>query len=417
MKTIRKLLFTATLLITVLFAANAQTNGHDEQEEGTNRLRNMPNIEVGKGVSFMPKDSLFKLNIRFRMQNMVGVEINEGFDLVRTDAMVKRLRLRFDGYMFSPKLTYTLQLGFTPYDTKTSSTSSFLNIVRDAMIYYIPSSSFNIGFGQTKIQANRARVNSSSALQFVDRSIVNSTFQIDRDFGVFAAYNRRLFNNFNIVTKGSITSGDGRNFGSNSKFGAAYTGRVELFPLGRFKAMGDLIEGDYERELTPKFMIAGAYSYNQNTTNIEGQRGDAIFNNEIRNISSYFIDLIFKYRGFAFYIDYMGRNPNESAVAIDKETGKKQYMYAGNGVNLQASYIFPKNWEVAARNATLMPNEEVQPFLKYKTFNQTTLGLTKYLIGHSLKLQLDASYNAKQMLAGQPNGNGFEFRFQVELGI
>ncbi|MGL5273109.1 MAG: porin [Phocaeicola sp.] len=376
------------------------------------KLRNMPNIEVGKGVSFMPKDSLFKMNIRFRMQSLAGASFDDNFEHKQTDMMVKRLRLRFEGYMLTPKLTYMLQLGFTPYDTNTSSTSDFLNIVRDAMIWYIPSSDFNIGFGQTKIQANRARVNSSSALQFVDRSIVNSMFQIDRDFGVFGTYYFKPIKDFNVVAKGSITSGDGRNNGSDSKFGLAYTGRLEVFPFGRFKGAGDIIEGDFMREETPKVMLAGTVSYNHNARNIEGQRGDAISTGETRNITSYFFDFIFKYRGFAFYTDYMSRSTSGTAVITDA-----QYMRVGKGLNFQTSYIFPSNWEIALRNSTILPNEDIQKQLKYTRYNQTTVGVTKYLIGHSLKLQLDASYNAKKMVDPTSNGNGYEFRVQVELGI
>ncbi|MGL4520072.1 MAG: porin [Phocaeicola sp.] len=383
------------------------------------KVRNMPNIEVGKGVSFMPKDSLFKVNIRFRMQNLAGFSFDDDFSHTQTDLMVKRLRLRFEGYMLTPKLTYMLQLGFTPYDTNTSATSDFLNIVRDAMIWYIPSSNFNLGFGQTKIQANRARVNSSSALQFVDRSIVNSMFQIDRDFGLFATYYFKPIGDFSVVTKGSITSGDGRNNGTDSKFGLAYTGRLEIFPFGRFKGAGDIMEGDFMREESPKVMLAGTVSYNQHARNIEGQRGNTIYNGETRNISSYFLDFILKYQGFAFYADYMARSTGGSAVIVDagSESFDTQYMRVGQGLNLQTSYIFPSNWEIALRNSTIFPKDEIKEQLKYKQYNQTTIGVTKYLIGHSLKLQLDASYNAKKMVDPTANGNGYEFRVQVELGI
>lgn len=405
------------LLLSLPAVATAQLPIGDESDELTAKLINMPNIEVGKGISFMPTDSLFKLNIRFRMQNMVGLFFRDDMSLERSDMMIKRLRLRFEGYMFTPKLSYTLQLGFSPYDTKSSSSNDVLNVIRDAMIYYIPSSSFNIGFGQTKIPANRARINSSSALQFVDRSIVNSTFQVDRDFGVFAAYNWRLFSQVNAVTKASVTSGHGRNYNSIQNVGMAYTGRMELYPFGRFKSMGDLFEGDFEREAKPKLMIAGAYSYNNKTANIEGQRGEVIFNNETRNIANYFVDLIFKYRGFAFYTDFMGRFTPQSAVVTDNASGNTQYMYAGKGVNVQASYIFPSNWEVALRNSTLLPDEEIQPYVKYESFNQTTIGITKYLIGHSLKVQVDASYNHKTMLDPAAMRNDYELRFQVELGI
>ena len=161
-----------------------KTLSENNERDISELLRNMPNIEVGKGITFMPKNESYKMTMRFRMQNMVGLSFNEHFSLNKTEAQVKRLRLRFDGYIYSPKLTYTIQLGFTSYDAKVLPNGN-MNIVRDAMVYYVPSSTWNIGFGQTKIKANRARVNSSSALQFVDRSIVNSEFNLDRDFGFF----------------------------------------------------------------------------------------------------------------------------------------------------------------------------------------------------------------------------------------
>ena len=44
----------------------------DDDYELIGKLRNMPNIEVGKGITFMPSDKWYKMTMRFRMQNMVG---------------------------------------------------------------------------------------------------------------------------------------------------------------------------------------------------------------------------------------------------------------------------------------------------------------------------------------------------------
>ncbi|MDD6210218.1 MAG: porin [Bacteroidales bacterium] len=384
------------------------------------KIRNMPNITVGKGISFMPKDSLFKVTMRFRMQNLLGFAMDEDFRCDEVTAMVKRLRLRFDGFILTQKLQYSIQLGFSPYDSETLPNGN-MNIIRDAMVYYVPNSHWSIGFGQTKIKANRARTNSSSALQFVDRSIVNSTFNVDRDFGFFGDYNTRLFKDFNIVAKASITSGEGRNWGVSKHMGFAYTGRLELYPLGRFKAFGDVFEGDYERESVPRFMVAGAYSYNQKATRVQGQRGAVFFSDQTRNLGSYFVDFIFKYSGFAFYADYMGRtcsggDPELTYVSPDDGTKEFQSVYVGSGLNVQTSYIFPKNWEIALRNSTLFPKEAIKSRVNYDYWNQTTIGFTKYLIGHNLKLQADASYNQRKTIV-PGDYNKWEFRFQVELGI
>ena len=383
----------------------------DDSDELVERLRNMPNIEVGKGISFEPQDKKYRMTMRFRMQNLLAFDFDKNFSHTDTEARVKRLRLRFDGYIFSPKLLYSIQLGFTPYDAKDLPNGN-TNIVRDAMVYYMPNNNLSLGFGQTKIKANRARVNSSSALQFVDRSIVNSEFNLDRDFGFFAEYYRSLANDFNLGLKGSVTLGEGRNWSESDKGGFAYTGRVELYPLGRFKSLGDVAEGDFEREERPKVLIAGAYSFNNNTTRLQGQNGAYIPEGGMRNLHSYFVDFILKYQGFAFYTDFMGRQCEEPLFTGDTQTS----IYTGNGLNIQTSYLFPKNWEIALRNSTLFPDKEVQPIVGYKHNNQTTIAVTRYLIGHSLKVQADASFNHRAESV-DPTYNRWEFRFQVELGL
>ena len=101
------------------------------------QLRNMPNIEIGKGITFRPKNDWFELTMRFRMQNLLALSFDDDFTLTKTEARVKRLRLRFDGYIYSPKLVYSVQLGFTSYDTEPLPGGD-MNIVRDAIVYYVP---------------------------------------------------------------------------------------------------------------------------------------------------------------------------------------------------------------------------------------------------------------------------------------
>ncbi len=388
----------------------------DSTEELLARLRNMPNIEVGKGITFRPKNDRFEVTMRFRMQNLLALSFDEDLSLSATDARVKRLRLRFDGFVYSPKLVYSIQLGFTGYDAEVLPNGN-MNIVRDAIVYYVPSPRWNIGFGQTKIKTNRARINSSGALQFVDRSIVNSQFHLDRDFGFFGEYNLDHTEGFDLAFKGSITLGEGRNWGTTDNGGLAYTGRLELYPLGHFAAKGDVIEGDFAGEERPRLLVAGAYSFNQRASRLSGQRGGFMPAGLTRDIGSYFVDLIFKYRGFAFYTDYMGRTcPRPTFGAVDPAA----FVYTGQGLNVQTSYLFDKRWEIALRNSTLFPDREIRSWTGYRTHNQTTFGVTRYIIGHSLKVQADLSYNTFDTLGnavGAELRDGWELRFQVELGL
>ena len=378
------------------------------------RLLNLPNIEVGKGVTFRPKSNSYEMTLRFRMQNMVGLSFNRHMGLTSTDAQVKRLRLRFDGYIFSPKIVYSIQLGFSSYDTEMIPNGN-MNLIRDAIVYYVPSPKWNIGFGQTKIKANRARVNSSSALQFIDRSIVNSEFGGDRDFGFFGEYNYGDFDSFALSAKGSVTLGEGRNFNSSDVSGFAYTGRLELYPCGRFHSNGELLEGDVAGEDNVKIMLAGAYTFNNNALRTQGMKG-ALFSDP-RNIGSYYVDFILKYRGFAFVTDFMGRHCPSPIVSDPADgNGSPAFIYTGSGLNVQTSYLFDKKWEIALRNSTMLPDAAVQTFLGYASWNQSTIGVTRYLIGHSLKIQMDLSYNYRNK-AVTPDYDRWMLRFQVELGL
>lgn len=420
------------LLVAILFilsglsAANAQQSNalpssqdnvilSDSSRYLLEQLRHMPNIEVGNGITFRPRSNLFEVTMRFRMQNLLAFNFDDGFTLTQTDARVKRLRLRFDGYIYSPKLVYSIQLGFTDYDSGDLPNGS-KNIIRDAIVYYVPNAVWNIGFGQTKIKANRARINSSSALQFVDRSIVNSKFNIDRDFGFFGETNPLRGDGFNISAKASVTSGEGRNWGTSKKGGLAYTGRLEFYPLGRFKAKGEIVEGCYEYDERLRILVAGAYSYNDRTSRLEGQRGALMPGDATRNMGSYFVDFILKYRGWAFCADFMGRTCDRPLFDEDPAA----YIYTGNGLNIQTSWLIKRKWEIALRNSTLFPSETIRRLAGYQNHNQTTLGLTRYIIGHNLKVQADISYNAyaERDVNIIPDGfDRWQLRFQVELGL
>lgn len=382
-----------------------------ESNELIEQLKNMPFIEVGKGVSFQARNKTFGMTMRARMQSLLEFDLDEDFHHTMTDAEVKRIRLNFEGYVLSPKLLYSIQLGFAPNDMKTAPNGNS-NVVRNAILFYKPNSHWNFGVGQAKIKANRAHSTSSSALEFVDRSIVDGQFQLDRDFGFFAESYYTLAASFDVAAKASITMGEGRNWGkSSSQSGFAYTGRLELFPLGSFKGKGEAFEGDYEHEEHPKLMLGGAFSYNDKATRLNGQTGDFLPNGETRSLKSYFADVVFKYRGFAFAADFMGRACSQPLFPNEPETT----IFVGKGVNVQASYMLPKHWSLALRNATLFADEKIRPAVGYKQFNQTTLGITKYLMGHNFKVQADASYNHRtEAIAGYDR---WQIRFVLEVGI
>ena len=102
---VKKFLLSFGLVVMVPFVVMGQEKNKtslfsvSDSDELMEQVRNMPFVEVGKGVSFTPKNKLFKLTMRFRMQNQLAMQFDDDFSLQETQAQVKRLRLRFDGYL------------------------------------------------------------------------------------------------------------------------------------------------------------------------------------------------------------------------------------------------------------------------------------------------------------------------------
>lgn len=364
-----------------------------------------------KGIQYKSQDSTFYINFRFRMQNRLGFRTESGDDLSidQFEARVRRLRLRMDGYIYDPKLTYSIQLAFTRGDQDFDDTG-VANIVRDAVIFYNFTDNFYISFGQNKLPGNRQRVNSSGQLQFADRSILNAALNIDRDFGLKWYYNAD-FGVPHIHIKGGITSGEGRVANSTDE-GLAYTGRVEFLPLGEFTNEGDFSEGDLEREPTPKLSIGGGYSYNDRTTRTGGQIGRPLYSP--LSLETSHVDAILKYAGWAYQVEYMHRHVDNPVTTNDE--GDASYAYKGQGLNQQISYIFPSNYELAGRYTWLKPHADIQQYERETEVLE--LGLTRYFRSHRLKLQVNAGYTVREgnFQTSQP-GNRWSGMFQVELGI
>ena len=372
-----------------------------------------------KGIEAVQKDSLFSIQFQFRMQNRAAYYSTSLDDLTpeQFEFRVRRLRMRFKGFVINPKLNYYIQLSFSRGDmdwdaTQASTVNNSPNVVRDAVITYNVTPKLQFGFGQTKLPGNRQRVISSGNLQFADRSIVNATFNIDRDFGFFGSFNSNYIN-----IKGALTSGEGRNSSKSNK-GLNYTGRFELQPFGKFSAGNDECEGDLAREPKPKLSIAATYNFNDDAVRTGGTLGNDLYGTvDLKNIQ---LDAVFKYKGFAFYQEYLYRSAQNPITVND--LGKIRSVYTGFGVLSQFSYLFLNNFEIAARLATIAPSKEIYSNavfnqLNEKRLEQWQLGVTKYLYGHRLKVQGNLLYHITKDLKNATKVGQLGAIFQVEIGI
>ncbi|MEC4114293.1 porin family protein [Myroides pelagicus] len=381
------------------------------------KLAQLPYYNYGKGLGMTSADSIFQLNIRFRMQNRI-TSVNNEDEKSKYEGEIRRLRLRLDGYVGNPQFLYVIQLSFAPRDMGKQKDNEAPNIIRDAALTYRPKNSdWSFIFGQTKLPGNRQRTNSSGALQLTDRSINNAKFNIDRDFGIQAYYLKEKKDAFGYNVKTAVSTGKGRNWsGSSASDSYALTGRLELFPLGEFKNNGAFFEGDLARETKPKLMVSGTFSYNNNASKTRGQTGEDLF--QPKSFRSIMGDAILKYNGWAAMASYMSRYTSDPITSQLQDNGEylKSAVFAGHGMDFQLSYLFPSNYELIGRVSQQNMHKDLYKQLNMPNTTEFTLGATKYLWEHAFKIQAELTYD-RLSFDQKPSKDNWYFRVQFEIGI
>jgi len=404
-KNLTLLFFFITLIATAQVTIERTTKDNDL------KLSALPYYNYGKGLGITSPDSIFQLNIRFRMQNRATYIQEEGEESA-VDGQIRRLRLRFDGYVGDPRFLYAIQLSFAPGDVGEIQEGENINIIRDAVLFYRPNRHWNIGFGQTKLPGNRQRVNSSGGLQLTDRTINNAKFTLDRDFGLQVHNLNEYKDKFSYNFKAAVSMGEGRNSTDEPDNGLAYTGKAELFPSGAFTKDGTYFEGDIMREQTPKLMLSGAYQFNNKARRTQGQLGEDLF--EKRDTHSLLLDAMLKYDGWAFMSSYMQRVAKNPVTYNPDDITDVQYVFTGRGFDYQLSYLLPSNYEFIGRFSTQNVHDDIR--MLAPDTKQYSIGVTKYIWEHAFKAQLELTLDDLDYFDGSSKQNWYA-RFQVEIGI
>ena len=373
----------------------------------------------GKGlINFVAKDSSFSVKFapRFQVRSMSSWDHNGNqYGSPNHNFIVRRARLKFDGFAYSPKLKYKLELGLSNRDISGANefNRNTPRYILDAVIMWNFSGNWELWAGQTKLPGNVERVVSSANLQLVDRSLLNSRFNIDRDLGVQLRHKTNLGGDFLMREKFAVSQGEGRNVTEGNEGGLQYTARLEFLPFGTFKSKGDYSQSDLKREAKPKLMLGFTYNYNQGAVRERGFAGDYMIRTDgsiyETDQTTIFADAMFKYNGFSFMGEYAKRTADdEIATELDGLTPTGDLVLTGNALNLQAGYLFKSNYEIAARFTTL----EYENVTGALPTEQYTLGVNKYVVGHKLKVQSDISYTT---LDGNDDNITFRLGFDIHF--
>ena len=340
----------------------------------------------GKGLRFKTEDGTFGLKVGVRVQPRWDHVYNIESGQYEQQAWVARGRLKFDGFMLNENLRYKIEFDVVG------------GYVRDAMVKWRFAPHSDLWFGQGKLPGNRERVVSSGNLQFVNRSIFNDAFNLDRDVGIQFHHFFEVGSKMIIRDMYAVTTGNGIRH-KRFKAKPSFTAKIEVLPMGKFAGKGDYISGDLKREQTLK--MAAAFSADYNLASYKSNSHVGVILNDSRDLLTLNADILFKLKGWSLMAEWGSRSaPNGSALVYDLTDAAIEAYYTGWGMNIQTGYLFKNNFEISARYAFTNPDDLTdkfgQPVTIYSQQTDHTLGVSKYIVGHKLKIQADVTYRARE---------------------
>ncbi len=219
-----------------------------------------------KGFRFTTRDGLFSTALQWRAQMRYTNpsdgdlrQVDDFEDDPQSTFQLRRVRMKIGGHAFQPWLGYYFEVDLQPSRDVDDDSESASSRVIDWRITLDKYEEVALRVGQWKIDYNRERVDSSGKQQFVERSIVNRIFTIDRQMGV--QLRGRLFPGTRADMRywAGVFTGEGRGV-ANDDDDMMYMGRLQWNFMGR-----DLKwqQSDVERTSEPTGSLAFAAATNQ----------------------------------------------------------------------------------------------------------------------------------------------------------
>jgi hypothetical protein len=358
----------------------------------------------GRGFAWTTPDKLFKLQIGGRIQVRFTHDIWEDNPSTsrenRPDFDVTRARLDFQGNAFETYIKYRIQFDLAGDEADTNVTFSGgggttlfssrnrLTEVKDAYLDFDKWPEFKVRFGQFKVPYSRQQLTSSGALEFVDRSFIDSAFSRGRDTGVMlfgelgTEENKSLFEYYL-----GVWDGEGENQTNNDK-GLLYAARIAVNPFGEVK----YTESDLT--CTEDFRMAVGLNawLHQDDNHVSAEDDWSIG-----------ADLAIFYQSFFLTIELHYR---ENGVPVGSDVDLF-------GWSAQLGYfLMPSELEVSVRFVDINWDNNGTGTSAQREY---LLGLGYFWEGHAMKLQTDFGWVENHR--GNPMLNTEEWRFRLQFQL
>ncbi len=384
--------------------------------EATKSRKIAPGVKFtpGKGLTVSSDDGDFELTTSVRGQILGTYEIDRSEGLERLGGVeIRRARVSLQGHVFGAHNKFKMQLAVSPRDASMRDTSTGDPIVGTSPLLdwymtfdYLKAATVVVG--QYKVPYNRQRVVSSGALQMVDRSIVQSEFNLDRNVGFDVRSTSLLDGHLHYYA--GVYGGDGRNASGTSANDVLYLARVEVLPFGGFQ---DYVEADFERT-GPRLALGAAYAYHTNSPRDQGPLGSAPSDGGTTTFHEAEGDFLLKMYGLSVTGEVFWRRGSRTpGDAVDPRTGVRLPIAParnGYGFFAQAGYLLPRTmFELSARYGELRGTGTTS----LRDRQELGVGTSYYFARHSLKLQADYFW----LWSGDPSTRTDQVRLQLEAGF
>ena len=416
-----------------------------EQEFRESLMPSVAQAGYDKGFFIRSSDDKFLMTVNGQVQfrwTYYNTQTRNHYTLPRLDRDdrtgfdLQRVRLALKGHVYTPDLTYYLQL-------RAEASQAYDATIRDAYLNYRFVDEFQFQAGIFKVAAAQSTLSSSRDLQFPDRPMVEQVFGLGRALGARlwgqlagkrVEYFVDVVNSFNDYSGRTITP-DPTELDNNPGIAA----RLVWHALGEHPGKDLASEADLEFHDSPALDFAFHYAFNQDNGDARGLRipfprrsalpgGFGLTTTNGLQINQFGWATAFKWQGFSARGEYFLRLVDPTRARQVPATpwwllSGDDSTTAQHGAYVQAGYFLPipgleKKLEVVARVGGISAlAEQREGTWEYAG------GVNYYLQGNNVKLQADvtkiqeAPISSSGSSLANVNDDALVFRVQLQVAF
>jgi len=312
-------------------------------------------FEPGKGLVIESTDHRFGFLITAYIQLLATFARDPRASTTLSHAFeIRRAHLRLLAHVFSEHNKMFINLGFSPRGLQVVDGHPTKTPLFDWGFEFDHLRNATFRAGQYRVPFSRERRVPITDLEFVDRSLANFEFNLDRDVG-FDIRSDDIAGLGRLRYDVGIFTGEGRDAFAPSGFNFLYVARFEVLPLGPFS---DYTQTDFARLPKPHVSIGGAYAFFDNAAANRGSLGTKPSDGGTTDMHLVTGDVIGKFRGASIHADVYWRQ------------GTRNYgdavVTAEDGTTLPADREPPRNglgW--SAQIGYLVRRIPLEPLVRY----------------------------------------------------